>query len=113
MHLQKINYEKLGQKIKIRRKDKRLTQETLAEMCNISTGFLGHIENGTRTPSLETLFGIANSLGCGVDYFLFDSHVESDSFLSAIGESERQKSEADYKKLCNTVKILAEHIDEI
>ncbi|MBQ4528592.1 MAG: helix-turn-helix transcriptional regulator [Clostridia bacterium] len=111
--MQKINYEKLGQKIKMRRKDKKLTQEILAEMCNISTGFLGHIENGTRSPSLETLFGIANSLDCGVDYFLFDSYSKNDAFLCAIGESVRQKSENDYKKLCNTVKILAEHIDEI
>ncbi len=111
--LNTIDYKKLGGRIKTKRKEKGYTQEALAEMCNISTGFLGHIENGSRTPSLETLFGIANALGCGLDFFLYDSSVTNDGFLSAIGESVRKKNEDDYIKLCKTVKILAEHIDEI
>ena len=96
----RIDYKLLGDKIKIKRKEKGYTQESLAEMCNISTGFLGHIENGSRTPSLETLFGIANALGCGLDFLLYDSSVNENGFLSAIGDSVRKKSDDSYNKLC-------------
>mgnify|MGYP004498170747 FL=1 len=108
-----INYRKLGEKVKQKRRESGYTQEKLAEMCDISTGFLGHIESGTRTPSLETLYSIACALHSGVDYFLFDSAVDSDNILEQIGSVVRSKKPHVYKHFCNTVKILAEHIDEI
>ena len=57
-----INYVNLGEKIKSTRKERGYTQEKLAEICDISTGFLGHIERGTRKLSLDTLFCIATVL---------------------------------------------------
>ena len=50
-----INYVNLGEKIKSTRKERGYTQEKLAEICDISTGFLGHIERGTRKLSLDRL----------------------------------------------------------
>ena len=108
-----IDYHKLGDKIRIKRRELGYTQEKLAEICDISTGFLGHIENGTRSPSLETLYSIACALHSGIDYFLFDSASASDNLLEQIGSAVRSKSPDSYTRFCNTVKILAEHIDEI
>ena len=108
-----IDYHKLGEKVRLKRRQLGYTQEKLAEICEISTGFLGHIESGTRAPSLETLYCLACALHSGIDYFLFDSAVEPDNMLEQICSSVSGKSPDSYKRFCNTVRILAEHIDEI
>ena len=111
--MKNINYQSMGAKIKLKRRGLGYTQEQLAEMCDISTGFLGHIENGTRTPSLETLYGIACALNSGIDYFLFDSADSSDNLLTQIGSAVRSNNPEAYSRFCNTVKVLADHMDEI
>lgn len=65
-----MNYALLGQRIKQARKEQHLTQEQLAETCSISTSFLGHIERGTRVPSIETLYSLCSALNVSADYLL-------------------------------------------
>lgn len=108
-----INYHKLGEKVRLKRREMGYTQEKLAEICDISTGFLGHIESGTRAPSLETLYSIACALKSGVDYFLLDSASNTDNMLEQIDSVVRGKSPQAYERFCKTVRVLAEHIDEI
>ena len=61
----------LGQKIKEIRESKGLTQQKLAELCDMHTTSIGMIEIGRRTPSLGTVELIAKKLD--VDYKdLFD-----------------------------------------
>lgn len=108
-----IDYHKLGGKVRLKRREMGYTQEKLAEICDISTGFLGHIESGTRAPSLETLYNLSCALHSGIDYFLFDSATDSDNMLEQIGSAVRSKNPDVYNRFCNTVRILAEHIDEI
>lgn len=108
-----IDYKKVGKRIREKRKEFGYTQEKLAEICDISTGFLGHIENGSRTPSLETLYSIACALSCGIDFFLFDTSVNDDSFFSQISNYVKKENPKAYPQFCKTVKILAEHINEI
>lgn len=36
-------------------------------MADISSSFLGHIEKGTRVPSLKTIFHLSRVLGISVD----------------------------------------------
>lgn len=108
-----IDYHKLGEKVRLKRREMGYTQERLAELCDVSTGFLGHIENGTRTPSLETLYSIACALHSGVDYFLFDSAPTTDSFIEQITSHVRSKNPDSYNRFCNMIKIMAEHMDEI
>lgn len=52
----------LGQKIQKLRKDRSLTQVELAVIVDISTVYLGFIENGRRRPSLRTLERLAKAL---------------------------------------------------
>ena len=108
-----INYTNLGAKIKSVRKERGYTQEKLAEICDISTGFLGHIERGTRKLSLDTLFYIATVLNVSLDYLLIDSADKSDNFLQQIDSAARSKNPSAYDTFRKTVKILAEHIDEM
>jgi transcriptional regulator with XRE-family HTH domain len=52
----------LGRRIQFYRKQRQLSQATLAEKADISITFLSKIERGIRYPTSETLSGIANGL---------------------------------------------------
>ena len=69
-----MKYRLLGERIKMERLNKKLTQEKLAEMANLSVSFLGQIERGDRKPSLETVVKISNVLDISVDILLQDSY---------------------------------------
>ena len=61
--MEHINYAAIGAQIRHRRRELRLTQEELAEMADIAPSFLGHVERGTRKPSVETLVRLSEALG--------------------------------------------------
>lgn len=52
----------LSKKIQKKRADLGFTQEELAEKVGISRAYMGYIEQGRNTPSLEVLEKIAKSL---------------------------------------------------
>lgn len=68
-----IDYEAMGRRIRRKRQEKGLTQVKMAKRVNLSPSYYGHIERGTRVPSLETLVLIANELFVGTDLILRDS----------------------------------------
>lgn len=108
-----IDYVALGQKIRTERQKHNFSQEKLAEMCNISTAFLGHIERGTRKMSLETLVVLSNALNISIDYLLLNDLSESNAMLSAI-ISQIQNAPADKEKqFLNIIKILSQNIDKL
>ena len=55
-------YRTMGNRIRVERRRLKLTQEELAEKADISPNFLGHIERGTKRPTLNTLKKIADVL---------------------------------------------------
>lgn len=64
----KMNLIKIGLKIAYYRKLQGMTQEQLAEACDISAGYLAQLEgpNSYFCPSLRTLFTIAEVLSIPV-----------------------------------------------
>lgn len=54
---------KIGLKIVLERTKRKLSQEKLAEMSDLSKTALGAIERGTSSPSIDTLERIAIALG--------------------------------------------------
>ncbi len=64
----KMNLIKIGLKIAYYRKLQGMTQEELAEACDISAGYLAQLEgpNSYYCPSLKTLFAIAEALNTTV-----------------------------------------------
>lgn len=58
-----MDYIAFGQRIRRFRKQKRLTQEALAEQVGISASFMGHIERGSRIASIDTLMQLCHVLG--------------------------------------------------
>ena len=66
----KIDYRKLGKRLKEQRKKQGVTQEKLAEYVNLSVSHLSHIENGNEKTSLQTIVNIANVLNVSLDDLL-------------------------------------------
>lgn len=52
----------LGERVKFYRMQRNLYQVELADIVGVSTGYIGSIEQGIRTPSLKLLKKIAKSL---------------------------------------------------
>jgi transcriptional regulator with XRE-family HTH domain len=56
----------LGERIRIARKGKKLSQEKLAEKTEMAVSYIGGIERGQYNPSLKKLCAIADALGVDV-----------------------------------------------
>lgn len=67
-----LNQKGIGKQIKIARERKRLTQEQLAELVDLSPMHVSVIERGVKLPKLETLINIANVLDVSADTLLQD-----------------------------------------
>ena len=65
-----IDYKTIGKKIRNRRLEAGLSQERLAELCNVGTTHISHIETGNCIPSLKTFIAIINALSCSADELL-------------------------------------------
>ena len=63
----------LGKRVKIARKEKRITQEELAALCNCTPTHICNIENGKIGISLELLFKFSILLGKSMDYFVMNN----------------------------------------
>lgn len=75
--VQKTNYSLddvlLGKCVKIARKEKRLTQEELASLCDFTPIHICNVENGKIDISLELIFKISILLGKSMNYFVMDN----------------------------------------
>ena len=58
-----MEQQALGKRIREERLKLNLTQERLAEDVNLSTAYIGQIERGERSLTLENLVAVANRLG--------------------------------------------------
>ncbi len=52
----------VGQKIKYIRKERKLTQEELGNLCGLSYKFISDVERGKQNPSLDSITSIAKGL---------------------------------------------------
>lgn len=74
-----MDYKRLGKRIREERLKLNLTQAQLAEAIDISDTYMGTIERGERSLTLDPLVRLVNRLGVTVDYFLSDSVSDNDS----------------------------------
>mgnify|MGYP002510099019 FL=1 len=63
----------LGNKIKELRNKTGLTQEELADRCELSKGFISQLENDLTSPSIATLVDILQCLGTSLKDFFHDA----------------------------------------
>ena len=74
-----MDYKGLGNRIREERLRLHLTQAQLAEAVDISDTYMGAIERGERSLTLDTLVRLVNRLGVTVDYLLADSVSDSNA----------------------------------
>ncbi|MBC7827042.1 MAG: helix-turn-helix transcriptional regulator [Chitinophagaceae bacterium] len=64
----------LGEKIKSKRLQKRITMDALSRRAGVSKGLISQIENNRTVPSLPVLFNIIQSLEEDIKSFFDDMH---------------------------------------
>lgn len=107
-----IDYKELGKRIRAERRKQDLTQEKLAEMANISDSFMGHIERGGRTLSIETLAKIANALNLSIEYIICgEFNYQPDMLPAEILDALNRMSANQRKVFLSMMKTLAAHQD--
>ncbi|OIQ50902.1 HTH-type transcriptional regulator PuuR [Pseudodesulfovibrio hydrargyri] len=77
----------LGKKIKEKRMELGISQKGLAEMTDLTPGFLSQIERDLAEPSITSLRKIAKALNVAVFYFLIDD----DDTRAVVKKDERRK----------------------
>ena len=63
-------YKNIGNRVLIKRRELHYTQEQMAEILGVSSGFYGMIERGEKAPSIEKLIIIYEELGIDITYLL-------------------------------------------
>jgi len=89
-----INYEMLGDRIRLVRTSRELSQEQLAEAANLTRESINRIEKGSLKAKLDTITVIANILNVPIDYL-----IGNDETLSKDAETEILKLFLDCNRL--------------
>ncbi|MCT0505420.1 helix-turn-helix domain-containing protein [Lactococcus cremoris] len=83
----------VGMKIKEFRKNKKLTQQGLADLVGVKNSAISNYEQGIRIPKRDFLFRVANALGVSIDEFFPIQNEETSSTLSEINKISSQLEE--------------------
>ena len=67
---EKSNAEEVVSRIKMRRRELKLTQTELAKEANLTPAAISQFESGTRKPSFKTLSNLSDALKVTTDYLL-------------------------------------------
>ena len=73
----------LGDKIKLLRLQAGLTQEELADRCELTKGYISQLENDLTSPSIATLIDILSALGTTLKDFFNEEPEEKIVFTTA------------------------------
>ena len=109
---QELDYIAIGDRIRKYRELSRMTQEQLSESCSLSTGYIGHVERGTRSPSLETLVKISQILRVSLDDLVFGKTEINNNMIKILALTLEEKDPEKVKVFLKTVCALANKLDE-
>jgi transcriptional regulator with XRE-family HTH domain len=80
MTSEKYDFTPIGAAIKKARIKRGISREVLAEMCDISVGYIKAIENSGKNPGFQIFWKLTTTFGISVDeYFYPDREPEMDS----------------------------------
>ena len=100
--VEKPDYVAIGARIRSLRRQRGWTQRQLAERCESSLSFQGHIERGSRIPSLETIIKIASLLDVSLDHL-----------IHGLDAPLRSAATRKTQVLTDIMGVLREHIDDL
>lgn len=108
-----LDYVSLGLRIKQVRKERNMTQADLAESCQLSTSYIGHVERGSRILSVDTLFKIASALNVSIDYLVSDSVSDYQSLFTTIESELKYQNKNQVNTFTKILKVLSDNIDKL
>ncbi|MCM1264186.1 MAG: helix-turn-helix transcriptional regulator [Butyrivibrio sp.] len=65
----------LGMRIRYYRKEKNITQEKLAEICNLHPTYIGQLERGEKNATIESIYRISKGLEVPISKLLDNMEV--------------------------------------
>jgi transcriptional regulator with XRE-family HTH domain len=105
-----LKLDTIGANIRKCRLSKKMRQEDLAEKANLSVTYVGMIERGEKTPSLETLVAILNAIDVSADVVLCDVVTAGYTVKnSLLNEKLSQLSEEDRNKIYDVIDTMISH----
>lgn len=105
-----IDYKLIGERIKKRRTELKITQEQLASDLNLSTFYISKIENGKATATLDTLSVIAYHLEMDLAFMITGtSTLEKNYYISQL---DTICSKANNKQLNLIIKLAKAVLDD-
>ena len=106
---------KLGEKIKLLRKSKNITQDQLASMLNINRNYLSRVETGKSEPSSSVLKNIATIFNIDLNSLLDikKSDEESAKKMEYIVNSCKQLADKDLDFLVRIISVMKEEYVKI
>lgn len=99
----------IGARIKAARERAGYTQEDLAAELDMSPTHISVLERGLKTPKLETLVRIANTLHVSTDMLLQDvATYASDGIASELSMAIAKLPRREQEKILNAIRALTE-----
>ena len=109
-----MRLESIGKNIRKYRLIRKLRQEDLAEKADLSINYVGAIERGEKTPSLESLISIINALGVSADMILADvldnGYLVKDSLLA---QKLEKLSAEDRSQIYDVIDTMIKHSKQV
>lgn len=102
--MENLNYVEIGQRIRTKRKELKITQEKLSEIIDVSPSYVSEIERGCSISSLLTISKIAQTLDASLDYLVFGITVNnSNNTFTEILKTIPEKNHNLYISLCENI----------
>lgn len=97
----------IGNRIKFYRKDRNLSQEQLAEISELHPSYIGQLERGIKTPSIDTIYRITKGLDVSMSDFLKSIEnvdTDEDTYAMKAYMLIEQEKASDQKHLYDIIK---------
>ena len=96
-----IDLKEIGSRIRKEREKLGLSREKFAEFVGLSSYYIGQIERGDRTMSLESLVKISTSLNASIDFILkgYTRYMENILVKETIDENYKHELDEEVKDI--------------
>jgi transcriptional regulator with XRE-family HTH domain len=107
-----MDHVALGKRIREERLKLRLTQEKLAEDVDVSSSYIGQVERGEKSVTLDTLVRITRRLSVTVDYLLKDSiDIDNDTYIDQIKQLLHGRNAKQKQMALDVLKVMFSNMD--
>lgn len=105
----------IGERIKLQRKNLKLTLKEVSQRTKLSTGNLSELENDKYAPSVASLVSLSKALNCSIDWLA----TGEAAFKEVSGESpiieervEASESESRFSEIENDIVMMFRQLDD-